>query len=131
MIGVLLSGQIVCAQNEISEEQNVLESEHICENQEHFGCMQEPSLIELPSSELPNEETGEVELQSEQYNEAELFFLLEQKVKEALLEEKTELDIRDMRIRTNPYQILYLTNFSPYFSNGIHLVFYYSGDYYE
>ena len=130
MIGVLLSGQIVCAQNEISEEQNVLESEHICENQEHFGCMQEPSLIELPSSELPNEETGEVELQSEQYNEAELFFLLEQKVKEALLEEKTELDIRDMRIRTNPYQIPYLTNFSPYFSNGIHLVFYYSGDYY-
>ncbi len=131
LVCVLLSGQAVCAQESTDDGIDIVESESTYEGELYSGGIWEPGLIELTPSELPEDNTGDVELQSEQYNnEAELFFLLEQKVKEAVLSGKTELNITGLHIPINTYQVAYLGCFSPYFSNGIELQFYYSGEYY-
>lgn len=131
LVCALLCGQAVCAQESGDGGRNILESESTYEGTVYSGGIWEPALIELAESELPEDNSGDVELQSEQYNnEAELYFLLEQKVKEAVLSRKTELDIRGLHIPIDYFRIAYLGCFSPYFSNGIDLQFYYSAGYY-
>lgn len=62
----------------------------------------------------------------EEYDEAELLVLLEARMKEALLEGKTELNITDMGISPEKYDLYSLLYFSPYLSNGIDFMPYYS-----
>lgn len=89
---------------------------------------EEPAVKEVPAAAI--EET-QIETQAEEeYEEEELLFLVEDRVKKALLAGKAQVDIRDLHIDKNKYRMQYLQFFSPYFSNGIELTTLYAGDYY-
>ena len=59
------------------------------------------------------------------YDETELLFQLEEKVKTAMLAGKTKVNLSSMKINREKYQLAVLQYFSPYFSNGIDLQFWY------
>lgn len=88
----------------------------------------EPSgALEIREPVLSDEEAPEIQAYSisEEYTESELFFELEQKVKDALLAGDTLIDITGMYIDKAQFNVQNLIYFSPYFSNGINLTCYY------
>lgn len=68
---------------------------------------------------------GEVEA-FEEYNELQLLFDLDQRIKNALLSGEQEIDVWGMAIDVNRYNISELIVFSPYLSDGIDAEFYYN-----
>ncbi len=88
----------------------------------------EPVVEEIPAAAAEDAQIGAQA--EEEYEEEELLFLLEDKVKTALLAGETQVNIRDLHVDRNKYRIQYLQFFSPYFSNGIELASLYAGNYY-
>ena len=70
---------------------------------------------------------GEVEV-FEEYNELQLLFDLDQRIKNALLSGEREIDVWGMAIDVNRYKISELIVFSPYLCDGINAKFYSIGN---
>ncbi len=68
---------------------------------------------------------GEVEA-FEEYNELQLLFDLDQRIKNALLSGEREIDVWGMAIDVNRYKISELIVFSPYLCDGINANFYFN-----
>lgn len=87
-----------------------------------------PVGLETPPEDLL--ETDEYGIQPyslpENYDETELFFELEGRIKNALLSGETYVDISDMNIDRNAYALYTLRYYSPYLSNGIDITCYYN-----
>lgn len=92
-------------------------------------AIEEPPVFEQPSDE---EDMQTAAFAADKvYDETELLFGLEQKVKEAVLKRQSSVNLSDMRINREQYPVERLLYYSPYFGNGIDLVFWYVGDYYS
>ena len=79
------------------------------------GLQDIPQALPDPEAVVPEDSIGI----QEEYDETELLFQVEEKVKTAILEGKTKVDITSMEIRVDKYQLYKLRYFSPYLSNGI------------
>lgn len=83
---------------------------------DRIEAKRKPSLMPEPVPEQPFAEAG-------QYEETELLLILEEQVKNALMKGETELDLMNLQIYTDDYDLYKLIYFSPYLSNGIDLQF--------
>ena len=63
-------------------------------------------------------------------DETELYLELEGLLKEALMNGQQYIDLQEMQISQQEYSLYEILYFSPYFSNGINISFWYSGSYY-
>lgn len=105
--------------------------------QVHAEEMIEPEHIEPTGLDTPPEDQLDLEYNPENeisphadHDETELFFILEDRIKNAILSGETSISISDLRINKTAFSVNMLEYFSPYFSNGIDLGFWYSSDIY-
>lgn len=116
MLLVLVFGQALAASAE--EGEGIAEEDRI-----YPSILQDPSQYEVLDSDAPQSRAA---ADFEEYDETELFFALEEKIKEALLAGETSIDLTDMRIEAGKYQISQLVFFSPYLCDGIGAEFWYN-----
>jgi len=123
MLLILVFGQTLAVSAE--EGEAIAEEERI-----YPSILQDPSQYEVLDSDAPQTRAA---VEFEEYDETELFFTLEEKIKEALLAGESSIDIADMKIEPGKYQIGQLVYFSPYLCEGIDVKFGYypSGAYSE
>ncbi len=123
MLLVLVFGQTLAVSAE--------EGEVIAEGDRIYpSILEDPSQYEVFDSDAPQTRAA---ADFVEYDETELFFTLEGKIKEALLTGESSIDIADMKIEAGKYQMGRLEYFSPYLCNGVEAEFWYgsSGAYSE
>ena len=98
-------------------------AEDVMEEEQIFpGALQD---ISKYKAEAPEAVQSRAAVEFKEYDETQLLFELEEKVKEGLLSGESRIDIEDMRIDSKKYDAEQLVYFSPYLSNGISAVFYF------
>ncbi len=116
MLLVLVFGQTLTVSAE--EIEAIAEEDRI-----YPSILQDPSQYEVLDSDAPQSRAA---ADFEEYDETELFFALEEKIKAALLAGESSIDLADMRIEAGKYQISQLVYFSPYLCKGVSAEFWYS-----
>ena len=129
LLAILLISSLVTPSAVYAAQPEESETASEPENITEAYAIEKPPVFELPSDEEDMQAAAFAA--DEVYDETELLFELESKVKEAVLKQQSSVDLSDMQINRQQYAIADLLYFSPYFSNGIDLVFWYRGSYYS
>lgn len=89
------------------------------------------ALQDMPDYEVIDSDMPQGRAAFEDYDETQLFFELEERIKAGLLAGESKIDITDMRIDNNKYDLMTMRYYSPYFCSGIDVSFsvYTSGGY--
>lgn len=83
-------------------------------------------LEEVPEEESPGARSLKDVSEASLQRETELYFTLEERLKEALLNGQTSISLSDLQISAQEYSLHSVLYFSPYLSNGIDVSFLYS-----
>lgn len=123
LIALLMAFSFALIQPMVSFAEEVTEEEIIEEEKEYPAALEDASKYKKVDPEASQSEEIEA---FEEYDEIQLFFNLEQRIKSALLSGEPGIDIQDMAIDSNRYRIYMLPYFSPYLCNGIDAEFRYA-----
>lgn len=121
--GGILAGIILCLLCGMPVMVHAEEADNLAEGAGSLAQMSEPLVDE--TEEPPVGRAAEPYALAEEYSTTEAFLLVEERVKEAILNGEKDAQISDLKLNKDKYHLVELEYYSPYFGNGIRLSLFY------